>query len=134
MDERHWTSYETAYGVGGIVESSAGLYAVLLPAYGKTEATGLLEELSAGGKRQGGSLAAELIEGYFDGKGADFSALALDLGSYAPFERRIYQETAAIPYGSTSTYGKLALAIGRPGAARAVGNSMAKNRIPLVIP
>ncbi len=39
-----------------------------------------------------------------------------------------------IPWGQTRSYAQLAAVAGRPGAARAVGSVMAKNRVPLVVP
>jgi methylated-DNA-[protein]-cysteine S-methyltransferase len=51
-----------------------------------------------------------------------------------PFLRRVYEIVRQIPPGETRSYGDVALAAGRPGAARAVGTAMAKNRICLFIP
>ena len=42
--------------------------------------------------------------------------------------------TAAIPHGQIATYGRIAAAIGHPGAARAVGGAMHANRTPIVVP
>ena len=51
-----------------------------------------------------------------------------------PFTRRIYEVVRRIPPGKTLSYGEVAEAAGRPGAARAVGAAMAKNRICLFVP
>lgn len=51
-----------------------------------------------------------------------------------PFMRRVYEIVRRIPPGETRSYGEVADAAGRPGAARAVGAAMAKNRICLFIP
>lgn len=58
----------------------------------------------------------------------------LDLGQATPFVRRVYRAVQRIPRGETRTYGEVARAAGRPGAARAVGQVMARNRICLFIP
>jgi methylated-DNA-[protein]-cysteine S-methyltransferase len=58
----------------------------------------------------------------------------LDLSSATPFQRRVYEAVRRIPPGRTLTYGQVARAAGRPGAARAVGNAMARNPICLFIP
>jgi methylated-DNA-[protein]-cysteine S-methyltransferase len=50
------------------------------------------------------------------------------------FERRVWQEVAAIPYGETRSYAQVARAAGRPAACRAVGRANGSNPIPLVIP
>jgi methylated-DNA-[protein]-cysteine S-methyltransferase len=50
------------------------------------------------------------------------------------FERLVYEKTSEIPKNRISTYGEIAKAISRPGAARAVGNSLNKNPTPIVVP
>lgn len=50
------------------------------------------------------------------------------------FQQRVLDELKRIPYGETRSYGDIAKAIGKPKAARAVGNACNKNPIPLVIP
>ena len=68
------------------------------------------------------------------GRHADFSAVPVDLSSFSDFQRRVFAGCRAIPFGEKTTYGQLAGRIGSPRAARAVGNTMARNRVPLVIP
>ena len=58
----------------------------------------------------------------------DWSILGSD------FQREALRAVMAIPYGMTSTYGKLAIQIGYPEASRAVGRANATNPMPLVIP
>ncbi len=61
-------------------------------------------------------------------------ALPVDFRSVTDFQRQVLNETAAIPRGETRSYGWLARRTGRPKAARAVGQTMARNPVPLVIP
>lgn len=58
----------------------------------------------------------------------------LDLGPLTPFARAVIAATRAIPRGQVRTYAEVARAAGRPGAARAVGNVMAWNPVPLLVP
>ncbi|MDD5226357.1 MAG: MGMT family protein [Candidatus Omnitrophica bacterium] len=58
----------------------------------------------------------------------------LDLTGYSPFQRKVYAALRKVPVGKTVTYGELAKLAGYPGAARAVGTAMRKNRLPVVIP
>ncbi|HEY0513475.1 MAG TPA: MGMT family protein, partial [Thermoanaerobaculia bacterium] len=51
-----------------------------------------------------------------------------------PFERSVWDELRRIPFGETRSYGEIAQAIGRPGAARAVGRANGANPIPIVVP
>ncbi len=78
-------------------------------------------------------LAAQ-IQAYFAGEPIRCWKATLNLACYPPFTRRVLQLTAAIPYGETRTYGQLAGSAGSPRAARAVGQVMASNPIPLVVP
>jgi AraC family transcriptional regulator of adaptative response/methylated-DNA-[protein]-cysteine methyltransferase len=59
--------------------------------------------------------------------------LPLDIQATA-FQRRVWAELRAIPYGSTRSYGEVAAAIGRPTAVRAIARACATNPVALVIP
>ncbi len=59
--------------------------------------------------------------------------LPLDLQATA-FQRRVWQELQAIPFGETRTYGQIAAALDAPNAARAVGRACATNPVSLVVP
>jgi methylated-DNA-[protein]-cysteine S-methyltransferase len=76
--------------------------------------------------------AAEQIEQYFADARTAFE-LPLDVAGTA-FQRRAWLELAAIPYGTTRSYGAQAERLGRPGAARAVGVANARNPLPIVLP
>lgn len=58
----------------------------------------------------------------------------IDFFGCTSFQRRVLDSCRAIPRGETRSYGDLAWAAGHPGAARAVGSVMAKNRTPLIVP
>ncbi|NPA31084.1 MAG: methylated-DNA--[protein]-cysteine S-methyltransferase [Chloroflexi bacterium] len=53
---------------------------------------------------------------------------------FTPFRAAVYAAVRAIPPGQTRTYGQIAAAVGRPRGARAVGQALARNPIPLVVP
>ena len=74
------------------------------------------------------------LQAYAAGNRDDFRDIAIDLAASSPFRRRVLQRCRRIPYGTTVTYAELAASVRARGAARAVGNCMAGNRIPLVIP
>ncbi len=50
------------------------------------------------------------------------------------FFRKVYERVVQIPPGETMGYAEVAAAVGHPGAARAVGQAMARNQAPLLIP
>ena len=61
-------------------------------------------------------------------------AQKVKLARLTPFQRSVLAECAKIPKGRTRTYSQLARAIGKPNAARAVGNALAKNPLAPMIP
>ncbi len=70
---------------------------------------------------------------YFAGERLEFD-VRLDLRRASDFELEVLSETQRIPFGSTVSYGELAGRIGRPGAARAVGNALRHNPVPILVP
>jgi methylated-DNA-[protein]-cysteine S-methyltransferase len=80
---------------------------------------------------------AELIDKlrrYAEGEPVDFSSVPLALDHLTSFARHVVGACRRIPWGQTRSYGELAAECGSPGAARAVGSVMAKNRYPLIVP
>jgi len=61
-------------------------------------------------------------------------SLPIDWRGYTDFQKAVLEQTLAIPYGETRSYGQVAAAIGRPRASRAVGQAEKRNQVPLVIP
>ncbi len=53
---------------------------------------------------------------------------------FTPFQLSVYKELLKIPAGETRTYKQIAKAIGKPKAARAVGNACNKNPYPFIVP
>ena len=50
------------------------------------------------------------------------------------FQKMVWTELKKIPFGETRTYKEIAVAIGKPKAARAVANACGKNPYPIIIP
>ena len=92
---------------------------------------GLLAGARAG---EADSPLVQRLQAYAEGVADDFRDIPVDLRPAGPFRRRVLEQCRRIPYGAMLTYGELAAKAGYPGAARAVGNCMAANRIPLLIP
>lgn len=76
---------------------------------------------------------ADELDRYFAGEPLTFST-PVDLDGLPPFTRTVLCSCAAIRYGATTTYGELARTVGRAGAARAVGNALGANPVPIVVP
>jgi methylated-DNA-[protein]-cysteine S-methyltransferase len=73
------------------------------------------------------------LDEFFGGHRREFD-LALDRRLMTDFTRRILTATAAIPFGSVSTYGAVARDAGSPRGSRAAGNALGSNPMPIVIP
>jgi O-6-methylguanine DNA methyltransferase len=71
---------------------------------------------------------------FLDGAKDDFANVPISLDHLSPFQRRVVAACRAIPCGATQSYGQLAATAGSPGAARAVGQVMATNRYPILVP
>lgn len=73
------------------------------------------------------------LDAYFAGHRRSFSATA-DLRLAGEFGRTVLRTLDRVTYGQTTTYGQIAARIGRPRAARAVGNALATNPVCVLVP
>jgi methylated-DNA-[protein]-cysteine S-methyltransferase len=78
-------------------------------------------------------VARRQIREYLSGRRRSLD-LAIDLGAAAPFQRAVLEAARRIPRGTVLTYGDLAARLHRPKAGRAVGQALAHNPLPVVIP
>ncbi|MGZ4862122.1 MAG: methylated-DNA--[protein]-cysteine S-methyltransferase [Halobacteriota archaeon] len=78
--------------------------------------------------------AAKALERYLEGENVDLGIFEVNLRNRPAFERAVLQSVRAIPTGSTATYSGLAARLGKPKAARAVGNALHHNPVPLFVP
>ncbi len=76
---------------------------------------------------------ANEIKLYLEGKLKEFHT-RLDLSYGTPFQTSVWKELLNIPFGKVKTYSEIANKIGKPGAARAVGNAVGANPIPIIVP
>ncbi len=72
------------------------------------------------------------LDDYFAGRRTSFDVpLALE---GTDFQRRVWSELCAIPYGASISYGELARRVGKPGASRAVGQANGRNPVAIIVP
>lgn len=74
------------------------------------------------------------LEQYFHGQAVNFSTWPVDLSSKSAFSKKVLAVVRGIKWGETMTYKEIAAQIGKPKAARAVGQVMHKNKLPLFLP
>lgn len=117
--------YETEIGKIGIAETGGEIthlsLAAHIPTEGKTFGqTPLLSE------------AAKQLREYLGGERKTFDLPLAPIGT--EFQKRVWANLLAIPYGQTRSYKQVAQAVGKPGAARAVGGANHENPILIIIP
>jgi len=131
--------FETAAGFCGIAWSDAGITRFMLPSSTAEATEHNLRRRVA--NAEPGSPPAHIVAAvnaakrYFEGEQIDFSDLQLDLSGQDEFFNQIYAAARRVGWGNTTTYGTLAKQVGAgPEVARSVGQAMAKNPVPLIIP
>ncbi len=131
---RH-ASCATSLGTIWLARSAKGLLQVQV---GGDEAQLLtqLDRRRAGGSRlDPEALEADItaLTSWLDGEVGALD-MPLDLDGLPDFTRRVLSELRRVPRGVTCSYGELASKVGSPGAARAIGQVMNRNPLPIVIP
>jgi methylated-DNA-[protein]-cysteine S-methyltransferase len=71
---------------------------------------------------------------YFAGHTVSLNDYPVDLSALPAFSRQVLEAARRIPYGGCLSYGELAHSLGRPKAARAVGQALARNPVAVLIP
>lgn len=79
------------------------------------------------------SISADICR-FLEGEPIDFDLDVADLSVCGEFQQRVLLAEHAIPRGRVSTYKLIAAQLGVPGGARAVGNALAKNPFPIIVP
>ena len=123
-----YTTIDSPLGTLLVARDDEGITALLLPT-GRHKA-----EPAEGWTRDDGAfddIRTQLRE-YFAGTRTEFDLPLHMIGS--AFQRRVWAALREIPCGETTSYGELAVAIGVPGAARAVGLANGQNPVPIIVP
>ena len=134
-DALNYTTFNSAMGWVGILGSARGLLSTTLPQRTVREVLRQLGDGVALGSRSP-HLFTDLMQrlrAYFAGEQADFPD-ELALSRATTFQRKVWEITRLIPYGETRTYGWVAERIGKPKAARAVGQALSRNPLPIIVP
>lgn len=132
MSQINYSSVITRVGQVFILSGEKGVTRII---FGEKEFRNFVDGLNGARVTEGGAAAdmAHEIELYFDGRLSEFKT-PIDVSEGTPFQKSVWKQLLDIPYGETATYGEVAENVGRPGAARAVGNAVGANPIPIVIP
>ncbi len=136
MDKLIYALFSTELGWIGVLGSEAGIRRLILPQPSAKDAQRLVLRDSED------ALNSDLqylglwyrIRNYFSGQPVDFSRETLHIPDVSPFRKAVWNAVRAIPYGETRTYRWVAEKVGKPGAARAVGQALGANPVPIIIP
>jgi methylated-DNA-[protein]-cysteine S-methyltransferase len=134
----HYTLFDTAIGVCGLVWGERGLLGVLLPDGDRARMQASVSRRFAGAAPAPAppevQHAIDGIVALFTGEKRDLREIGLDFDGVPDFNRRVYELARTIPPGSTMTYGEMARRLNAPGTARAVGQALGQNPWPIVVP
>jgi methylated-DNA-[protein]-cysteine S-methyltransferase len=134
--------FKTALGWAGVIATDRGICGIVLPKKNRQAAVRALRDAASHLRApedpadNGTGLldhTVSLLQRYFDGEEVLFD-LPLDLRYYTPFQRHVWRAAASIPFGETRSYRWIAGRIRKPRAARAVGQAVGANPVPVIIP
>ena len=127
--------FNTDMGWMGIVGSARGLCRITLPRPSAQEVRQQLGDITGQATRSP-RLFQELMERfilYFSGHRVNFPD-EFDLSGATGFQRKVWEAARLIPYGETRSYTWVAEQIKQPKAARAVGQALGRNPLPIIVP
>jgi methylated-DNA-[protein]-cysteine S-methyltransferase len=134
-----WNIFLTAWGWAAILADNESISATVLPTpyplpslYKDIESTGHKARLIA--INDSSQTAVSKFRSYYEGALIEDWEMTLRLDTFSSFSRQVMELVHTIPYGQTITYAEAARAVGKPGAARAIGQVMKRNPMPLIIP
>ena len=129
----YWTLFQTSLGWTAIERCHRGVLRVLIGDRTRFE---LLSRCPAGCtiKNDTDNVLVDRIREYFEGSFDNFEDVPIAAQWNTPFQYSVIRALRQVGYGETTTYAELARRAGRPGAARAVGQVMANNPVPLLVP
>jgi methylated-DNA-[protein]-cysteine S-methyltransferase len=130
--------FETAIGTCGIVWTERGVNGFQLPEENAESLRRRLVKIFAGAVETPPTADVQrviyAVVRLMNGEPEDLTFVALDMDGIPGFHRRVYEVARTIPPGSTMTYGEVAARLGDAGAARAVGQALGRNPIPVIVP
>lgn len=133
----HYVLFDTALGAMGIAWSEQGVTRLALPHQNPGATERRLRGRSARCASDMPTHIAELIAAIrraMTGERTGFESVPVDLRGVDPFRRSVYEAARTVGWGETLTYGELARRAGHDGQAQAVGQALAKNPVPIIIP
>lgn len=130
--------FDTPIGRCAIAWTPAGIAGLQLPEADEAALRAAVERKHPGSREATPppyvAAAIDALRRLLAGEAEALSDIPLDLEGIPPFHRAVYSETRRVPPGQTRNYGEIARALGKPGAARAVGQALGANPFALIVP
>jgi methylated-DNA-[protein]-cysteine S-methyltransferase len=130
--------FDTSIGRCGIAWTTEGIVGLVLPEHSDRSLRACMQQRHPDAKE--GTAPPDVqcvvadIQRLLAGENRDLSAAVLDMKNVPEFDRRVYVETRSVSPGRTVTYGDIANRLGDVGLARAVGQALGRNPIPIIVP
>lgn len=130
-----YTTFDAGTGWVGVLGSATGLLRITLPQPSAQQALQMLGDNAKHAIKAPYAFEdlTRRLRAYFGGRKVAFPD-KLDLTRATAFQRMVWQKTRLIPYGKTRSYSWIAEQVGKPEAARAVGQALSRNPLPIIIP
>jgi methylated-DNA-[protein]-cysteine S-methyltransferase len=132
----HYVLFDAAIGKCGVAWSKCGLTRLQLPEQDRAATERRLNRGGATPAEPPPEIWAliEELQKYFTGERTEFVGAILDPSGATPFDQLVYAATRSLSWGETASYGEIARRIDDAGTARAVGQALARNPIPIIVP
>lgn len=136
MNDLLFTVFDTSMGWIGVVSSAQGLREIILPQEFQEAVVRQVEGYGCSAEFCEPALFGDLsqrLRSYFEGEQVQFPD-KLDFAGASRFQQRVWNVARTIPYGETRSYAWVAAQLGLSKVARAVGQALGRNPLPIIVP
>jgi methylated-DNA-[protein]-cysteine S-methyltransferase len=131
--------FETTLGTGAIAWGDEGVVGIQLPESDAAHVRARMVRRFPDSQQRGEptpdiAAAIQQMTLLLDGRPSDLSEVQLDMRRVPEFAQRVYAVARGVLAGQTATYGQIAARLGDPLLAREVGQALAHNPFPIVVP
>ena len=131
-----YTIFKTKIGWIGLEKSNCGISLITFPQKNITQCEALVCANNSHANKSDSDFSHIInqIHLYTSGKNVEFNSIKLDYRGYTEFSKKTLEACRNVPYGETRSYKWLADKAGSEFAYRSVGQIMAKNKFPIIVP
>jgi len=133
----YYSVFLTGYGYGAAVSDGNSIIKTYLPEEANNTVVNRVFQEFPGIEEKESEILKEtgnLLSSYFKGENPDFSGIPVSALKTGGFDRKVLEITNTIPYGEVRTYKWISGQLNDPKKARAVGNALGRNPVPVIVP